>query len=48
MLGYTLLGAGWLMLKTEGALQDWAWRRIRRRATAVIVVLGVAFVAAFA
>jgi cytochrome d ubiquinol oxidase subunit II len=48
MLGYALLGAGWLVLKTEGALQDWAWRRIRRLAAAVIVVLGIAFVAAFA
>jgi cytochrome d ubiquinol oxidase subunit II len=48
ILGYALLGAGWLVLKAEGALQDWAWRRIRWLATAVIVVLGVAFVAAFA
>jgi cytochrome bd ubiquinol oxidase subunit II len=24
MSGYTLLGAGWLVIKTEGALQDWA------------------------
>jgi cytochrome bd ubiquinol oxidase subunit II len=48
MLGYALLGAGWLVLKTEGSLQDWAWLRIRWLAFAVIVVLGVAFVAAFA
>jgi cytochrome d ubiquinol oxidase subunit II len=48
IMGYALLGAGWLVLKAEGALQDWAWRRIRWLATAVIVVLGVAFVAAFA
>jgi cytochrome d ubiquinol oxidase subunit II len=29
MCGYALLGAGWLVLKTEGALQDWArgWGR---------------------
>lgn len=26
MFGYGLLGAGWLILKTEGALQDWARR----------------------
>ena len=26
MLGYGLLGAGWLIIKTEGALQDWARR----------------------
>jgi cytochrome bd ubiquinol oxidase subunit II len=24
MFGYSLLGAGWLLIKTEGALQDWA------------------------
>jgi cytochrome bd ubiquinol oxidase subunit II len=24
MFGYALLGAGWLIIKTEGALQDWA------------------------
>jgi cytochrome bd ubiquinol oxidase subunit II len=48
VLGYALLGAGWLVLKTEDALQDWAWRRIRGLAIAVIVALGVAFVAAFA
>ena len=26
MFGYGLLGAGWLILKTEGELQDWARR----------------------
>ncbi len=26
MLGYSLLGAGWLIIKTEGALQAWARR----------------------
>lgn len=25
--GYALLGAGWLILKTEGTLQDWAYER---------------------
>jgi cytochrome d ubiquinol oxidase subunit II len=29
LFGYALLGAGWLVLKTEGALQDWA-RRLGR------------------
>jgi cytochrome d ubiquinol oxidase subunit II len=28
--GYALLGAGWLVIKTEGALQDWA-RALGRR-----------------
>ena len=27
--GYALLGAGWLVLKSEGELRDWAHRRIR-------------------
>jgi len=27
MLGYGLLGAGWLIMKTEGELQDWAYER---------------------
>jgi cytochrome d ubiquinol oxidase subunit II len=31
MLGYALLGAGWLVIKTEGALRDWA-RALARRA----------------
>jgi len=42
LLGYGLLGAGWLILKTEGALQDWA-RQVGRRcllgvAVAIVVV----------
>ena len=28
VLGYALLGAGWLVLKSEGALRDWAYARI--------------------
>lgn len=47
-LGYALLGAGWLTLKSEGALREWAWRRIPFLAGAVLVVLGVAGIAAFA
>jgi len=31
MFGYALLGAGWLVIKTEGPLQDWA-RALGRRA----------------
>ena len=34
-------------MKSEGALHDWAWRRIPRLAGAVLVVLGIAVVAAF-
>jgi cytochrome d ubiquinol oxidase subunit II len=42
LFGYGLLGAGWLILKTEGTLQDWA-RRLGRRcllgvAIAIVVV----------
>ena len=48
VLGYALLGAGWLVLKTEGALRDWAWRRIPWLAVAVLVVLALAVVASFA
>jgi cytochrome d ubiquinol oxidase subunit II len=40
MAGYSLLGAGWLIFKTEGALQDWA-RRLGRYA-----FLGVLFAVA--
>ena len=47
VLGYALLGAGSLTLKSEGALRDWAWRRIPWLAGAVLVMLGVAAVAAF-
>jgi cytochrome d ubiquinol oxidase subunit II len=47
MLGYALLGAGWLTLKSEGALRDWAWQRIPGLAGAVLVVLGIAAVTAF-
>ena len=28
VLGYALLGAGWLVFKSEGALRDWAYARI--------------------
>jgi cytochrome d ubiquinol oxidase subunit II len=37
IFGYSLLGAGWLILKTEGALQDWA-RRLGRRAFAGVLI----------
>ena len=37
MFGYGLLGAGWLTLKTEGELQDWA-RRSRRMCLVGVVI----------
>jgi cytochrome bd ubiquinol oxidase subunit II len=40
MFGYALLGAGWLILKTQGALQDWARRHAR------ICLIGVAIAVA--
>jgi cytochrome d ubiquinol oxidase subunit II len=43
VLGYALLGAGWLVFKGQGVLRDWAYARIRWLAIAVIVVLGLAF-----
>jgi cytochrome d ubiquinol oxidase subunit II len=42
VFGYALLGAGWLILKTEGRLQDWA-RRLGRIAF-IGVLIGVAAV----
>ena len=46
VFGYALLGAGWIVLKSEGALRDWARRRIPWLALAVFVVLGLAFTVA--
>jgi cytochrome bd ubiquinol oxidase subunit II len=43
VLGYALLGAGWLVFKGEGALRDWAYARIPWLAVAVLVVLSLAF-----
>lgn len=41
VFGYGLLGAGWLVLKTEGSLQDWARRMGRRMLTVVIAFIVV-------
>ena len=46
VLGYALLGAGWLVFKCEGDVRDWAYARIPWLAAGVIVVLGMAFVTA--
>ena len=43
VLGYALLGAGWLVLKTDGALRERALRQIPAIAAALIVVLALAF-----
>jgi len=45
VLGYALLGAGWLVLKSEGPLRAWAYMRIPWLVGAVIAILGLAFIA---
>ncbi|WP_158969320.1 cytochrome d ubiquinol oxidase subunit II [Chachezhania sediminis] len=46
VIGYALLGAGWLRIKCPGALRIWATERIRWLGIALFVVLGAATVAA--
>jgi cytochrome d ubiquinol oxidase subunit II len=43
VLGYALLGAGWLVLKSEGSLRAWSRRRIPWLAAAVLAVMFAAF-----
>ncbi len=43
MVGYALLGATWLVLKTEGDLRDWARQQVFRLLIAVHVFLIIAF-----
>jgi len=40
LFGYGLLGAGWLVLKTESDLQDWARRLGRRCLLGVVAAIG--------
>jgi cytochrome bd ubiquinol oxidase subunit II len=40
VLGYGLLGATWLIMKTEGTLQDWARARARRLLIWVLISIG--------
>jgi cytochrome d ubiquinol oxidase subunit II len=47
VLWYALLGAGWLVLKSEGELRNWAYRRIRWLVLSVFVVLFLAFTVTF-
>jgi cytochrome d ubiquinol oxidase subunit II len=47
VLGYALLGAGWLVLKSDGDLRDWAHRRVRWLAISVFAVLFLAFTVTF-
>ena len=41
LAGYALLGAGWLILKTEGELQDRAFALARPLLVAVLVAIGI-------
>ena len=43
VFGYALLGAGWIVLKSEGEMRDWAYARIPWLVAIVFVVLGLAF-----
>ncbi|WP_313952150.1 cytochrome d ubiquinol oxidase subunit II, partial [Accumulibacter sp.] len=47
VLGYALLGASWLVLKSEGELREWAYRRLPGLAVAVLLVLCLAFAVTF-
>jgi len=44
VFGYAMLGAGWLILKSEGALRDWARSRVSWLAIAVLVMIFAAFI----
>ena len=41
VLGYALLGATWLIMKTEGVLQDWARAQARWLMGGVLVCVGI-------
>ena len=47
VLGYALLAAGWLVMKSDGELRDWAYRRIQWLAAGALAVLLVAFAVTF-
>jgi cytochrome d ubiquinol oxidase subunit II len=44
VFGYALLGAGWIVLKGEGPLRDWAYRRIGWLAVIVFALVALAFI----
>lgn len=48
VLGYALLGAGWLVLKTDGELRDWAYLRLPWLLGGAVIVLIIVFVYALA
>ncbi len=44
VFGYALLGAAWIVVKSEGELREWAYARIPWLAGIVFVIIGLAFV----
>ncbi|SDT98776.1 cytochrome bd-I ubiquinol oxidase subunit 2 apoprotein [Pseudomonas pohangensis] len=45
VFGYALLGAGWLVIKTKGPMQDWAYAYLPRLIFGVLLIISVAFMA---
>lgn len=43
VIGYMLIGSGWLVLKTQGGLRDWAYLRILPLGAALLLFLLIAF-----
>jgi cytochrome d ubiquinol oxidase subunit II len=43
IIGYSLLGAAWLVLKAEGRLQDWAYRRVAILLAGTVIFVAIAF-----
>ncbi|MGD9508572.1 MAG: cytochrome d ubiquinol oxidase subunit II [Geminicoccaceae bacterium] len=41
MAGYVMLGAGWLIGKTQGTLQDWAYARMRQAGLYTLVAVAI-------
>src|SRR5690606_31477605 len=41
LAGYALLGSTWLIMKTEGHLQDWAYRLTTPLLAAVLIIFGI-------
>jgi cytochrome d ubiquinol oxidase subunit II len=45
VFGYALLGAGWMVVKSDGALRDWAYARIPWLVLIVFVIIAACFAA---
>ena len=44
IVGYALLGAAWLVLKGEGRLQEWAFRRVAILLAGTVLFVAIAFI----